>query len=99
MVVVEDHGNPRGLVMRDWYGEETLRFTISAETKMALANREKPVVTGDIDMGKAVAEFLNLDFNPESRASKVIKVKKSGIAEFIDGGSNIFKLKIHEGTS
>lgn len=99
MVVVEDHGNPQGLVRRDRRGEKTLRFTISAERNMSQTKREKPVVTGDSNMAKAIAEFLDLDYDPKSKAIRLINVKKGGITEFVDSGTNIVKLKIHEGTS
>ena len=93
-MVVEDHGNPSGLVKRSITGEDLLSFRLLGEP---LARRQKkcvPVVTGPAKEAEAIAQFLELVWSkvPDPEARKISV--ESGRIDFMDGGEVRFSLKL-----
>lgn len=94
LMVVEDHGNPSGLVKRSITGEDLLSFRLLGEP---LARRQKkcvPVVTGPAKEAEAIAQFLELVWSkvPDPEARKISV--ESGRIDFMDGGEVRFSLKL-----
>ncbi len=94
LVVVEDHGNPQGLVKRSTAGEELLAFRLLGEPVAGRLMRKVPVVTGPATESKDVAQFFELDWSerpdPEGRTISVA----SGRIDFMDKGEARFSLKL-----
>ena len=99
MVVVENHGNPHGLVKRSPGKEEQLTFTLLGEPTRGRLKSLVPVVIGaDLDALR-IAQFFELvwleEFIPaEVEGPKRALVVASGQIDFIDEGKAKFRLKI-----
>ena len=94
LVVVEDHGNPRGLVKRSIAGEELLAFRLLGEPLAGRLKKDVPVVTGRATESKAIAQFFELRWShlpdPEARTISVA----SGRIDFMDEGRTRFSLRL-----
>lgn len=93
-MVVEDHGNPRGLVKRSIAGEELLAFRLLGEPLAGRLKKDVPVVTGRSTESKAIAQFFELRWShlpdPEARTISVA----SGRIDFMDEGATRFSLRL-----
>jgi len=94
LVVVEDHGNPRGLVKRSHGKEEQMAFKIAQEPQMGLLKRLKPVVSGTGKDALPVARFFELDWREGAASELRTLLVASGQIDFVDEGIVIFRLKI-----
>jgi len=94
LVVVEDHGNPKGLVKRSMTGEELLAFKMLSEPVGRRQKRDVPLVTGPAKEATAIARFFELDWSespdPEARTISVA----SGRIDFMDKDKAWFSLRI-----
>ena len=92
LVVVEDHGNPRGLVKRSPGKEENLTFRLSGEPEAGRLKKCVPVVMGADAL--PIAQFFELEWVelPASHQTRVLSVA-SGRIDFIDVGEAKFRLK------
>ncbi len=95
LVVVEDHGNPRGLVKRSPGKEENLAFRLSGEPEAGRLKKCVPVVMGAGPDALPIAQFFELEWvelsaSPQTRVLSVA----SGRIDFIDVGEAKFRLKI-----
>lgn len=95
-VVVERHGSPSGIEKRTGGAEETLSFTISAAKRIQKLKTRRPWVVGTFGMSRSVAGFFSLEWDPEDRAERTIRVTGE-LMEFKDGEDTILRLKIYEG--
>ncbi len=95
LVVVEDHGNPSGLVKRCGGEEELLSFTLSLEPASVRSKRLVPTVTGAREDALPIARFFELEWqeNPALMPRRALTVS-SGQIDFIDEGEVKFRLKI-----
>jgi len=94
LVVVEDHGNPRGLVKRSPEKEEHLAFRLSGEPGVGRQKRCVPVVTGAGPDALPIAQFFELEWGEtSSHRARTLSVA-SGRIDFIDEGEAKFRLKI-----
>lgn len=94
LVVVEDHGNPRGLVKRSPEREEHLAFRLSGEPEAGRQKRCVPVVTGAGPDALPIAQFFELEWvETSSHRARTLSVA-SGRIDFIDEGEAKFRLKI-----
>ena len=93
-MVVEDHGNPQGLVKRSAAGEDLLSFRLLEEPVMRGMKRGVPVVTGMAAESKAIAQFFELDWSESpDRKARLISVA-SGRIDFMDEGRTRFSLRL-----
>ena len=94
LVVVEDHGNPRGLVKRSPGKEENLTFRLSGEPEAGRLKKCVPVVTGAGPDALPIAQFFELEWVElsASHQTRVLSVA-SGRIDFIDVGEAKFRLK------
>jgi hypothetical protein len=94
LVVVEDHGNPRGLVKRSPEKEEHLAFRLSGEPGVGRQKKCVPVVTGAGPDALPIAQFFELEWvETSSHWARTLSVA-SGRIDFIDEGVAKFRLKI-----
>jgi rRNA maturation protein Rpf1 len=95
LVVIEDHGNPAGLVKRSSEKEEQLSFQLSGETEARRLKRSVPKVAGEGMVALPLAQFFELEWLGEAVPShgRIIRAA-SGNIDFIDEGSPKFRLKI-----
>jgi len=95
LMVVEDHGNPAGLVKRSREREERLSFQLSGETEARRLKKCVPKVIGEGKIAQPIAQFLELEWLGETAPAqgRIIRVA-SGKIEFIDEGEAKFRLKI-----
>lgn len=99
MVVVENHGNPHGLVKRSMGKEEQLTFTLLEEPIRGRLKSLVPVVIGvDLDALR-IAQFFELVWLEEFIPAEVDEPKRAlvvafGQIDFIDEGKAKFRLKI-----
>lgn len=95
IVVVEDHGNPSGLSRRHGGEEDILGFSVSFEedTKRRRRKTERPVVVGEGEEARKIAEFFGLEYAPRSATAKEIRASGREI-EFFDGGDLVLRLNI-----
>jgi len=91
LVVVEDHGNPTGLVKRTATGEELLTFKLSSEPAAKKFKKLMPSVTGKKERADRIAGFFELALSTEP-SDRFISVA-SGQIDFINGGEIILRLK------
>jgi hypothetical protein len=93
LVVVEDHGNPRGLVKRSPGKEENLTFRLSGEPELGLLKKCVPVVMGAGAL--PIAQFFELEWveSSASHQTRVLSVASDRI-DFVDMGEAKFRLKI-----
>ncbi|MBN1236696.1 MAG: hypothetical protein JW999_11730 [Methanotrichaceae archaeon] len=95
LVVVEDHGNPAGLVKRSREREERLSFQLLGETEARRLKRCVPKVIGEGKIARPLAQFFELEWLGEAAPAqgRIIKAA-SGKIEFVDEGEAKFRLKI-----
>jgi rRNA maturation protein Rpf1 len=99
LVVVENHGNPGGLVKRYSGKEELLSFTLSLEPVAGRLKRLVPVVIGAQKEALPIAKFFQLEwlegpaFAHEGWPKRTLAVSSERI-DFIDDGEAKFRLKI-----
>lgn len=97
LVVVEDHGNPRGLIKRSNGVEEQLSFKVALEPEPAKGRRKMivPVVTGKAEEALPVARFFELEWRESlAHAPGGVLVVASGQIDFVDEDEAKFRLKI-----
>jgi rRNA maturation protein Rpf1 len=95
LVVIEDHGNPAGLIKRSQEKEEQLSFQLSGEAESKRLKRSVPKVAGKGTVSLAIAQFFELEWLCEALPpqGRIIWVAPNTI-EFIDEGQAKFRLKI-----
>jgi rRNA maturation protein Rpf1 len=95
LVVVEDHGNPAGLVKRSSGKEEQLSFKLSGDSEARRLKRGVPKVAGEGVIALPIAQFFELEWIGETAPAlgRIISVA-SGNIDFIDDGRPKFRLKI-----
>lgn len=94
LVVVEDHGNPRGLVKLSPEKKEQMTFKIAQEPQMGRLKRRKPVVRGTERDALPVARFFELDWQKGPASELRTLLVASGQIDFVDEGEVKFRLKI-----
>ncbi len=94
LVVVEDHGNPTGLVKRTEDVEELLAFTLLSDTWPRQFKKILAVAVGQKDEAAPIAKFFELGWSemPESALKRIIVVA-SGQIDFVDEGEIVLRLK------
>jgi hypothetical protein len=96
LVVVEDHGNPTGIVKRTSEGEEHLTFTLtlSSDHQQRLQKRLRPVVIGLKEEAERIARFFELGHSADPLPSqgRIILVE-SGKIDFVDESEIVLRLK------
>jgi len=95
LMVVEDHGNPAGLVKRSREREEHLSFQLSGETEARRLKRGVVKVAGKGMVALPIAEFFELEWLGETSPDqgRIIWVAQNNI-DFIDECQTKFRLKI-----
>jgi rRNA maturation protein Rpf1 len=95
LVVVEDHGNPAGLVKHSSEKTEQLSFQLSGDTQARRLKRCAPKVAGEGVIALPLAQFFELEWLGEAATDqgRIIKVA-SGIIDFMDEGQAKFRLKV-----
>ena len=91
LVIVEDHGNPTGLVKRTASGEELLAFTLSSDPETKRFRKQMPTVKCSGNEANRVASFFELRQSPEA-VGRLIDVGSEHI-DFVDEGEVILRLK------
>lgn len=94
LVVVEDHGNPRGLVKRSPEKKEQMAFKITQEPQIKRLKRLKPVVSGTEKEALPVARFFELECEKGPQGEFRALLVASGKIDFVDEGIVMFRLKI-----
>ncbi len=92
LVVVEDHGNPTGLMKRTSMGEELLAFKLSSDPGIRRFKKQIPEVTGSANEARRAASFFELKQSLEP-VGRFIKAETEHI-DFINEGEVILRLKI-----
>ncbi len=92
LIVVEDHGNPSGLIKRTGLGEELLAFKLSSDPVAKRFKKQIPIVTGSANEARSAASFFELKQSLEP-AGRFIKAETEHI-DFINEGEVILRLKI-----
>jgi rRNA maturation protein Rpf1 len=95
LVVIEDHGNPAGLVKRSSEKEEQLSFRLSGETDAKRLKMSVPKVAGKGIVAQSIAQFFELEWLCEAvpAQGRIIWVAPGNI-DFIDEGQAKFRLKV-----
>ena len=95
LVVIEDHGNPAGLVKRSSEKEEQLSFRLSGETEARRLKMSVPKVAGKGMVAQSIAQFFELEWLCEAvpAQGRIIWVAPDNI-DFIDEGQAKFRLKV-----
>jgi len=95
LMVVEDHGNPAGLIKRSKEGEEQLSFQLSGETESKRLKRSVAKVAGKGMVALPIAEFFELKWHGETSPDqgRIIWVAQNNI-DFIDECQTKFRPKI-----
>ena len=95
LVVIEDHGNPAGLVKRSSEKEEQLSFRLSGETDARRLKMSVPKVAGKGIVAQSIAQFFELEWLGEAvpDQGRIIWVAPGNI-DFIDEGPAKFRLKV-----
>jgi rRNA maturation protein Rpf1 len=95
LVVIEDHGNPAGLVKRSSEKEEQLSFRLSGETDARRLKMSVPKVAGKGIVAQSIAQFFELEWLCEAvpAQGRIIWVAPGNI-DFIDEGQAKFRLKV-----
>ncbi|MCX6672262.1 MAG: hypothetical protein NTY37_00575 [Methanothrix sp.] len=94
LVVVEDHGNPAGLVKRTSEKEEQLSFQLSGDTQARRLKKDVPRVVGEGTVALPIAQFFELEWLGEAvpAQGRIIRAA-SGNIDFMDEGQAVFRLK------
>ena len=99
LAVVEDHGNPAGLVKHSPARVENLRFRLSLEPEAGQLKRCVPKVAGAAVIARPIARFFELEWLGEAVPPQGrIIAATFGWIDFIDEGGPRFRLK-YEGLS
>ncbi len=95
LVVIEDHGNPAGLVKRSSEKVAQLSFQLSGETEARRLKRGVVKVAGKGMVALPIAEFFELEWLGETSPDqgRIIWVAQNNI-DFIDECQTKFRLKI-----
>jgi len=95
LVVVEDHGNPAGLVKRTSEGAEQLSFKLSGDTQARRLKKSVAKVAGEGIFARPIAQFFGLEWIGEAAPAqgRIISVA-SGYIDFMDEGQAKFRLII-----
>ena len=103
LVVVEDHGNPSGIVKRFCGGEDRLYFRLSGELQAGRMKAREAIVCGEERACRPIASFFDLKWQGNSGSSPAAEkdAKKEariidvapGCIYFIDNGAVRFRLK------
>jgi len=95
LVVVEDHGNPAGIVKRSPEKVEQLSFQLSGDTDARRLKKDVPKVVGEGMVALPIAQFFELEWLGEAvpAQGRIIRAA-SGNIDFMDEGSPRFRLKI-----
>jgi len=91
LVVVEDHGNPTGLIKRTAMGEELLAFKLSSDPETRRFKKLVPSVTGLAEEANSIASFFELKWSAEP-TRRFINVSPEQI-DFINEGEIVLRLK------
>ncbi len=91
LVVVEDHGNPTGLIKRKPMGEELLAFKLASDPETKRFKKQTPTVAGSSNEAKRVASFFELMQSAEPMG-RFIEVGPEHI-DFINEGEIVLRLK------
>jgi len=91
LVVVENHGNPTGLVKRTAMGEELLAFKLSSDPETKQFKKLIPSVTGSAEDSSRIASFFELGFSMDP-SRRFISVAPGRI-DFINEGEVVLRLK------
>jgi rRNA maturation protein Rpf1 len=96
LVVVEDHGNPKGIVKRTPEEEEHLNFALalSSDHRQRLHRRLRPVVIGQNEESERIARFFELgrSADPLNSHKRIILVESEKI-DFVDEDEIVLRLK------
>jgi len=94
LVVVEDHGNPAGLVKRTSEKVERLSFQLSGDTQARRLKKDVPKVVGEGTVALPIAQFFELEWLGEAvpTQGRIIRAA-SGNIDFMDEGQAVFRLK------
>jgi hypothetical protein len=93
LVVVEDHGNPNGLVKRFSGNEDLLTFKLSEDPVSGRLKRIVPVVLGGGANALKIAQFFELERRGGQAAEpKRALIVASGRIDFVDEGQIKFRL-------
>ena len=99
LVVIEDHGNPAGLVKHrskdSTIGEERLSFQLIGEPEGRRLKKMTPSVAGEGETARHIAQLFELAWSSECRhvSGRMIQVA-SGSIDFMDEGETKFRLRI-----
>jgi hypothetical protein len=95
LVVVEDHGNPAGIVKRSSERTEQLSFQLSGDTQPGRLKKSVAKVVGEGVIALPLAQFFELEWLSEAAPTngRIIKAA-SGNIDFMDEGQAKFRLKI-----
>ena len=99
LVVIEDHGNPAGLVKHrskdSTIGEERLSFQLIGEPEGRRLKRMAARVAGEGETARYIAQFFELVQSSDCRpvSGRMIQVA-SGSIDFMDEGETKFRLRI-----
>lgn len=95
LVVVEDHGNPAGIVKRSSEKMEQLSFRLSGDSEAGRLKRSAAKVAGEGVIALPIAQFFELEWIGETAPAqgRIIKAA-SGNIDFMDEGQAKFRLKI-----
>ena len=100
LVVVEDHGNPRGLIKRSNGLEEQLSFKVALEPEPVRGRSKRivSVVTGKMEEALPIARFFELEWQETletlAHGPRRALVVASGEIDFVDEDEAKFRLKI-----
>jgi len=100
LVVVEDHGNPRGLIKRSNGLEEQLSFKVALEPEPVKGRSKRivSVVTGKMEEALPIAWFFELEWQETletlAHGPRRALVVASGEIDFVDEDEAKFRLKI-----
>jgi hypothetical protein len=93
LIVVEEHGNPRGVKKRSGDEEELLAFKLAIEPTSMHLRKVVPIVTGKRGDAFPIATFFGLNWSDEQFSDRIIIVA-SGQMDFVDEGETKFRMKI-----
>jgi rRNA maturation protein Rpf1 len=99
LVMIEDHGNPAGLVKHcpedSSMGETRLSFQLTGDPEGRRLKRMTPMVVGEGETARVIAQFFELEQSSDCRpvSGRVIQVA-SGSIDFMDEGEIKFRLRI-----
>jgi hypothetical protein len=93
LIVVEEHGNPRGVKKRSGDEEELLAFKLAIEPTSMHLRKIVPIVTGERDDAFPIARFFDLNWSDEQFSDRAIVIV-SGQMDFVDDGETKFRMKV-----